>query len=518
MVPDWLCFPDEVWEEILDYLDVQSLLGTTETCCKFNNLISESPRIMKKLTLKIDEDQKDRNHSDEEEDDESLAIRNNATLSNSKTVISAVLKSQRLYKNIVISHPFRDETTRKQIIKILVLFSKSVQKLTFLVDDSFSRKEIIEILKPCDNLKECSFDFIYFEVDDDVLESPELPSMKKLYNIIEEPKLYTMLSCCNKLKKLYVSESHSNTENAGNGQMLEEFLVKQQHLVDLTIIKEEIFTMFSTNILSQCKFNLQRLELNGKICFVNPENALKFFQTQTQLKEVKIHLDGDWNGNHATKDILKHIFMNKDLQKLSVTSTSYNIRSLDFLFYVMNPKVENLECESLFITAFAKIFPYVKNLNFSGKDAEDDKVQLINDFKYLEVLHLDINHTKSLKNIQITSQTFNTFIYMIMHHKFNVDFEIFLKRHPSIRHLDLPLVLKYDEIIKITEFCPNLETFTLCHFMNEMTLSIQHLCLNLKKLNKIVITSYYTPCVSPEIQEICDSASVTVFKNDYIRN
>ncbi|CAO1369627.1 unnamed protein product [Diamesa tonsa] len=519
MEPDWLSFPDEVWEEILNYLEVTSLLSTTLTCCKLNNLISESPRIMNKLTLKIDEDQKDRNHSDEEEDDEKLAIRNKATLSYSKTIISSVLKSQRNYRNIVISHPFRDTSTRKQIIQILIRFSKSVQELTFLVDDSFSRKEIIEILKSCDNLRKLTFDFIYFEKDDDVLESPQLPCLRELIMIIEEPKLYGMLSNCNKLKKLYVSETHSNTENAGNSQFFEEFLAKQQHLVDLTLIQEFTYPMFSTNLLSQCEFNLQRLELNGEISFVDSENALKFFQTQTQLKEVEIHLGQDWNRNHATKDVLKHIFMNKDLQKVSVTSTDFNMSSFDFLFYVMNAQVQTLKCESLFITAFAKIFPNVKNLNFT--EDEVDKLQAINEFKYLEILDIACKSSKSLNHIQITSKAFNTFYYGHDYNTsdmFNKDFESFLKRHPFLRHLKFPFVLSYDDILKITVYCPNLETLTLMHFKNEMSLSIQHLCSNLKQLKSIEIISYYAPSVSLDMQELCDSHSVSIYKNDYVRN
>lgn len=514
MEPDWLTFPDEVWEEILDNLEVKSLLTTTRTCSKLNNLISESPRIMKKLTLKIDEDQKNAD-SDYEEDDDELVFLNERALINSKTVISSVLKSERKYKNIVISHPFRHTRTREQIIQILILFSKSVQELTFMVDDSFSRKEISEILKSCNKLRKCTFDYIYFEKDDGEFEIPQLPNLKELIMIIEEPKLYKILSLCNKLKRLYVSETHSNTENAGNGQLLEEFLEKQQHLTDLTIIKEYTYNMFSTNLLSQCKFNLQRLELNGQIFFVDSDNALLFFKTQTQLIEVDIHLDQDWNRNHSTKDVLKHIFMNKDLHKVSLTSTGYNINSLDFLYYVINPKVEALKCESLFIPAFAKIFPNVKNLNYSGLETEDDNVLMINEFKYLEMLEIDSMNTKSLKHIKLTSQTLNKFTYHARFYRFNLNFEIFLKGHSSIRHLSLPFELSYEKIKKITEFCPNLETFTLIHFKNEIDLSIQHLCLNLKKLKTIAITSYYTPKVSPEMKVLCDSSSVSIFKNDY---
>ncbi|CAO1316172.1 unnamed protein product [Diamesa serratosioi] len=315
MYSDLLSLPDEVLESILDYLDVTSLLLSTGACSKLNNLISESPRIIKKLTLKIDENQKDRNHSDDEENDQSLSLLNDAALINSQTVICSVLKSRRKYKKIVISHPFGNKKTREQVKQILILFSKSVQELTFMVDDSFTKKEIIEILNSCVNLKKCTLDFIYFKKDDDEFESPKLPKMEELIIIIEEPKLYGIFSCCNKLKKLYVSETHSNTENAGNGQLLEEFLAKQQQLVDFTLIKEETYKMFSTNLLSHINFNLQRLELKGDISFVDSDNALKFFKTQTQLKEIDIHLDQDWNGNLTTKDVLKHIFLNKDLQR-----------------------------------------------------------------------------------------------------------------------------------------------------------------------------------------------------------
>lgn len=512
---DWLSFPDEVWEGILDYLDVTSLLASTRTCSKLNNLISESPRIIKKLTLKVDENQKDRNHSDDEENDKSLSLLNHAALANSQTVICSVLKSRRKYKNIVISHPFTNIKTRQQIIQIIMLFSKSVQELTFMVDDSFSEREIIEILKPCNNLRKCTFDFIYFEKDDDEFESPQLPKLEELIIIIEEPKLYKIFSCCNKLKKLFVSETHSNTENAGNGQLLEEFLAKQQHLVDFTLIKEETYKMFSTNLLSQSNFHLQRLEMKGEISFVDSENALKFFQTQTQLKEVDIHLDQEWNLNHTTKDVLKHIFMNKDLQKVSVTSSDYIVKSLDFLYYVINPRVETLKCESLFIDAFARIFPNVKFLSFLGLDYEDDKVQMINKFKYLEMLDIDNINFKSLKHIQVISQTLKTFTYGNMSQKFNKDFESFLIRHSSIKFLNLPFIMNYEDIKKITEYCPHLETFTLIHFKGEIIMSIQHLCLNLKHLKSIEIRSYYSPILTSEIKAVCNSSAVTIYKNDY---
>lgn len=514
MDPDWLSFPDEVWESILDYFDVKNLLAVALTCSKLNNLILETPRIIKKLTLYIDENQKDRNHSDDEEDDEKLVILNQARLVNSQIVISSVLKSKRQYKNIVVSHPFRNIETRKQVIEILNLFSKSVQQLTFMVDDSFTKKEIIEILKPCDDLRKCTFDFMYFdEQDDDEFESPRLPRMEEVAIIIEEPKLYGVLSCCDKLKKLYVSETHSQTDNAGNGHLLEEFLVKQHHLADLTIIKEEKYTMFSTKLLSQCNFNLQRLVLKGEISFADSDNALEFFQTQTQLKDVEIHFDPDWNGNLTTKDILKHIFMNKDLQKLSVTSTDYIMKNFDFLFYVINEKVESLKCESQFITAFAKIFPNVKCLNYVGLDTEDNNVHMINEFKHLKILEIENLNVESMNHIHVTSKKFKSFIYSSFLKRF--DFESFLKHHPYIRNLYLPFIIKYEEAKKISEYCPHLETFTVLHFETDIELSIQYLCLNLKNLKSIEIISYYIPKVTPEITAFCKASAVTVYKNDY---
>ena len=52
-VINWLDLPVEIWELILSNLDAYELLKASETCIKFNNVLSMSQRLMKKLSLEI---------------------------------------------------------------------------------------------------------------------------------------------------------------------------------------------------------------------------------------------------------------------------------------------------------------------------------------------------------------------------------------------------------------------------------------------------------------------------------
>ena len=50
---NWLHLPDIVWELILSNLDTKSLMKASESCKKFNYLLSDSKRLMDKVDLRI---------------------------------------------------------------------------------------------------------------------------------------------------------------------------------------------------------------------------------------------------------------------------------------------------------------------------------------------------------------------------------------------------------------------------------------------------------------------------------
>ena len=50
---NWLHLPDIVWELILSNLDTKSLMKASESCKKFNYLLSDSKRLMDKISLRL---------------------------------------------------------------------------------------------------------------------------------------------------------------------------------------------------------------------------------------------------------------------------------------------------------------------------------------------------------------------------------------------------------------------------------------------------------------------------------
>ena len=52
---NWVHLPDIIWIKILSYLNVKCLLRASETCTTINDVLSNSERLMTKLSLRIDD-------------------------------------------------------------------------------------------------------------------------------------------------------------------------------------------------------------------------------------------------------------------------------------------------------------------------------------------------------------------------------------------------------------------------------------------------------------------------------
>ena len=166
---NWLHLPDIIWELILSNLKGKDLLRASETCKKFNNLLSMSERLMTKLRLKIRNPYRSyyiRNETDRKE----LYIKSICELNFTKQCLQ---KSERKYESMRIfelgfNHLPKHTEKRKEkkknekyitnvIFDIFKQFAGSVKQITFY-DISLQDNDFYKLIQVLKNLKVLKFE------------------------------------------------------------------------------------------------------------------------------------------------------------------------------------------------------------------------------------------------------------------------------------------------------------------------------------------------------------------------
>ena len=288
---DWFNLSDKTWESILCNLSDRNLLNASESCRKFNDLFSNSHRLIKLLSLKI-EIPHEPSHIRTELAKENEILK---SLRELKLLGECLQKSERKYDSIIISN-LRDHD---EIVKclydaafdILKQFAGSVNQLTFLntslLDDNF-----FEVMKTLKNLKVLKFEgrgcdrmnvISENERPDIVAEIDEI-SIKEVFGF-SFSKLYVF----DNITSLDVNDWWSTDFGS-----FEHFLLLQKRLKVLNLRKLRDGLLFKTDKLaSNIKFSLDVLSLNA-VYWNDNENAMKFFRTQTNLKKVSLNLKNCW--------------------------------------------------------------------------------------------------------------------------------------------------------------------------------------------------------------------------------
>ena len=368
---NWLDLPDKIWELILCDLKYRCLLNASETCKRFNELISMSKRMMTKFSFKIEN---------------SLSELFNKTINDGDKVYQTYFRelkvmrkclqtSKRKYDSIKIRNHYDIFETYSNIDKkyiinvffdILKQFAGSVEQITFS-DTSIQNDEFTKIIQIMKNLKVLKFVEVccYGDTVTEVVRPDIVAPMNEIF--IQQVYRFSFqnLYLFDNLTTLDVNE---NQWNYLNYETFESFLMMQKNLKVLNL--RNLYCLFQTDKLtSNIKFSLDELTLDA-VYWTNQLYAMKFFKTQTNLKKLTLDLDHSWGIEY--QELLIHLFGNNLQLKTVVFPTNsayykYIMTDFSFLEGIVNSSVENIQIDlvsllnaTAFITACNKLFPKVK--------------------------------------------------------------------------------------------------------------------------------------------------------------
>ena len=107
---DWLQLPVEVWLHILEYLDLPSLLITSELCHTFYSIIGTSKNFINKIRL-------------------SIHFKDDSTIEKSNDFVRILQSSHRQY-TIINMKNYSEKSKVSETIQILTKFNNSLKELS----------------------------------------------------------------------------------------------------------------------------------------------------------------------------------------------------------------------------------------------------------------------------------------------------------------------------------------------------------------------------------------------------
>ena len=440
---NWLDLPDNIWESILNNLEDKDLLKASETCKKFNNLLSISSSLTKKLRLEIGNKLME------------IAVRMFKN-GNAMCIFHLVLmkqclqKSERKYDKIRIYAilDFEQDDMMYAIYDILKLLAGSVKEITFynakLNDDEFFK--IMQIMKNLKVLKFCGGSFCNEDVTE-IVRPDIVPSIQEIY--IETVEEFSF-------EKLYLFDAITTLDLSfctTVDETFENFLLMQKNLKVLRLwYSKFVSSLFNTDKLaSTITFSLEKLTLAG-VEWTNNESAMKFFKTQTKLKHLqldlqhlykfKVHDQIVW----FNKFLVQFFVNNLQLKTVALSTSECNIKDYRFLEGIVNPSVDHLDLRldssqngTEHVAALTKLFPNVKNLVFTAVNQINHGMDQICNWKLLETISCipsDINQFSKIVSLG-EKLTTCTIIYSSEEYLNKPQMINFLNRHQNIKHMIL---------------------------------------------------------------------------------
>lgn len=446
---------DDVLILILEKLDTESLLQITKTCRKLNNIFYSS-ELTKNFVFEI------------KFPDPLIG------LDDFEDYLNNLIESKRNYRNLRISD-LDDQLAKYANVKSV--FNKVLE------DHFYKHTKELELKSHCTSIEEYNQLISKFTN----LKSLILSNLQMVQETTYPIKFTA-------LEKLHLKYDIWN-DRLPNVEFFEELLMAQGNLKELSIQNFSNCHFFKTDRSEKVKFNLIKLTFDH-IFFADKENALKFLQTQTILREVSLNpkneedrkLDVlDWY-----HDIFKYIFQLSTLQKIHLSMKYYEVKDLSFLKNIVNFNVENLSfhrdrafknCN--FFIELIRIFPNVKNLIYNGNVKGTQKIGLM---KNLENLTLVESRDRQLKELTINSKKFIEFNY----YKTAPSQEIepclinFMKRHPTILRLKIIVTSEIDLAAEFVEHLPDLESLSIDNIF-DLNNTVQFLCRKLIKLRSLTL-------------------------------
>lgn len=469
MLPDII---DDVLILILVKLDTESLLEITKTCRKLNNIFYSS-----ELTKNVVFDIKFPDPLIGLDDFE-------ANLNN-------LMESKRNYRNLRISD-MNDQLVNNASVRLV--FNKVLE------DHFYNHTKELELKSHCTSIDEYNqFTSKFINLKSLILTNLQISQQPKY------PINFTTLEKLNLKNDIW-------NDGLQNVEFFEELLLAQgANLKELCMQNFSDCRFFKNDRSDEVKFNLIKLKLDH-IFYADKENALKFLKTQTMLRNVSINpkneedrrLD-ELNWYH---DIFKYIFQISTLQTLHISMKYYEVKDLTFLKDVVNFNVENLSFHRdrafkncSFFIELIRIFPNVRHLKYNGNVKGMLRIGLM---KNLENLTLIESRDRLLKDLTINSKKFSGFNYFKIAPSQEIEPCLinFMKRHPTIEHLNVSVTSEIDLAAGLVEHLPNLKSLSIDNIF-DLNNTVQFLCRNLINLKSLTLQKSQYNALDNITKELC---------------
>ncbi|CRL01482.1 CLUMA_CG014340, isoform A [Clunio marinus] len=495
-VVEWVHLTDNIWIDILGYLDVKSLLNASESCSRLNEIISSSSMLIDKINVAF----------------KFPAMPTDRSLAKIDKLIENSSALTRRYRNLTIfrlrdNYLHHAHRTKSEFMEFNTRLSETIQNLK-IVDCSVLRDDFVALLQPYVNLKECTFARIMFS--DEIVPTDSYVNTLKCSNL---KKL--MLSRCD-FFCLLLFKSHTNVNNfemysnytddenfllenieslkiydpeyaRPDVQEFENFLLKFKKLKELKMKNFRFNSTYSSDRLSSVPFQLEVLTLNN-VKWDIFSFCEKFLKSQKNLKELKLIGLSEWVRSNDPQTLLSftgilHHLLTKNLQLTSFQiSTKYmksteNIKDNEFNTEFVNNQMIDLtyiKCKddkSDLLKIFTRLFPKIKKFRFECKELNSTQFKDIKVLKDLESLDITIS-PESLGNILFNFPALTTFKFMALSEKKSLEqLTQFFKFNNTIKSVWLNIEpLTFDEIIGML--------MPLAYSLESLTISDLHLNVN----------------------------------------
>lgn len=523
--------PPELLEILFQFLDAQMLVTVTECCRLFNEIISNSERLTKKLTLVLRYPQ---DLNDNFADSINRSNRRYRKLciiksrdricdfSNQNATIRMFTKLGGMIRDLSIdwSNALRpreatllDMMNRRRGPRVggypALHFDNvaAAEAYANVREDIYN--EFVNIISNFTNLEKMSLMSVHLERERFPIEREiQFRSLRDLKVTQCDAFCFNLLSFCRGLEKLNVADPWWNQRDPGI-ETFETFLVNQTSLKDLRLKNFQYPRLFQTDRTSQIVFKLDTLVLKS-VFFSDKEIATKFFQAQNELKIIDFQLQNEkvrgldnmqWYNNILRTMVTR----NHQLHTIKIAKLRYKIENCDFITNIKNPFVKKLEFSvssedksSDLFKKFIGIFPNLIAVTFKADESEEtvcgicfEEGTLLDKVESLAIFNSSVRSlmnvfAPSLKNFEYVPGKTGEFIDDL--------FGGFFHRHRTIKHLVIGnrsersyFFVSYNLCHLIVNFLTQLESITIYNFEG-VNKSVKLLC-NLRKLKTLTLSS-----------------------------
>lgn len=527
--------PPEVLEILFIFLDPTSVTSVSEVCTKFNEIVSESERLMKKLTLHL------RFPLDLTGFTDSIS-RSNRRYRKLEIVKSRdrvcdaheAVATERLFRQLggMIYDLKVDwsNSLRPREASLLEIMNRrrgvrvaGVRAARGLLGDHFENaiaaqaqarddvhNEFVQIFRHFTNVKKVCLVSVHLERGLQPGESSfTCPRLRHLIVSQCDAFCFDLMSSCNQLQKLEVTDPWWNQRSPGIDNF-EQFLVSQTSLKDLHMKNFQYPRLFHVDRTAEIRFKLETLVLKS-VFFAEKDIANSFFRSQNEIKFIDFQLHNEkvrcldemtWYSN-----ILRSIVSNNThLQTLKLQKLRYKIENYGFLSSIRNPaNVKNLtfkvtaeDKSSELFKVFIRMFPNLESVEFKAEESEETDCGICFDegtvLEHVSSLAITNSSVRSLVNVFAGALT--NFEYVPGKTGEFIDdlFGGFFHRHRNIKHLSIGsriersyFFVSYNLCQLIVNFLTQLESITIYNF-GEVNKSVKLLC-NLRRLKTLTLST-----------------------------